>query len=122
MRFWIIAIAVAVPLILVLSLLFPLLAGGAERPIGSETAAPSGAQPGDAARGQALYRSRCLGCHIAEARFATPLEAVVLMKYPDDDTLIQVIRAGRDPMPAFSEDMLDEQQLADVIAYLRTLK
>jgi len=122
MRFWIIAVAVVIPLALVLSLLLPLFVGGAERPIGPGIAAPSGIQPGDGARGQVLYRSRCLGCHAPEARFATPLGAVVLAKYPDDDTLIQVIRAGRDPMPAFSEDMLSEQQLADIVAYLRALK
>lgn len=122
MRFWVIAIAVVIPLAMLLSLLLPLFTGPAEQAIGPGAVAPSGVQPGEAARGQAIYRSRCLGCHAPEARFAPPHTAATLAKYPDDEALVQVIRAGRDPMPAFTEDMLSEQQLADLLAYLRTLK
>lgn len=122
MRFWVIALAILIPLASLLSLLPPLFTGQVEQAVGPEMLALSGPQPGDAARGQALYRSRCLGCHAPEARFAPPHNSATLAKYPDDDALIQAIRAGREPMPAFTEDMLSEEQLADIVAYLRTLK
>jgi xanthine dehydrogenase accessory factor len=31
------------------------------------------------------------------------------------------VRAGRQPMPAFTEQMLSDQQLTDIIAYIRSL-
>lgn len=43
------------------------------------------------------------------------------VQYADDETLAFVVRAGRQPMPAFTEQMLSDQQLTDIIAYLRSL-
>jgi len=42
-------------------------------------------------------------------------------QYADDETLAFVVRAGRQPMPAFSEQMLSDKELADIIAYLQSL-
>lgn len=78
--------------------------------------------PGDVARGQIVYLAKCIGCHAAEAKVAQPHHGEALMqKYKRDDALEQVIRTGRHPMPQFAESYLGDQQLADVIAYLKTL-
>ena len=120
-RFYVIAAVVLVPLLALLSLIPPLVVGAVEKPIGPEFVAPQTGL-GDAARGEALYRSKCFGCHAPEANVG-PAQSTVDFKvhYADEDTLAFVVRAGRQPMPAFSEQMLSEQQLADIIAYIRSL-
>ncbi|MCZ7573578.1 MAG: cytochrome c [Ardenticatenaceae bacterium] len=121
MRFSIISALVLVPLAALLSLLPPLVAGAVEKPIGPEFVAP---QTGvaDATRGEALYRSKCYGCHVSEANVGPAHNSVDFkVRYADEETIAVVVRAGRQPMPAFTEQMLSDQELADVIAYIRSL-
>jgi mono/diheme cytochrome c family protein len=77
----------------------------------------------DASRGQALYRVYCMGCHAPEAKFG-PIQsgAEFQAKYPSDRAIAAVIREGRAPMPSFPAQTLSDADLADLIAYLRTLK
>jgi len=120
MRYYVISALVLVPLLMLLSMIVPLLIKPAEKPIGPQV----GAQPiaGDPRRGEGLYRSKCYGCHTPQAHLGPDFaNADFKTRYAEDAALIAVIRAGRAPMPAFTEQMLDEQELADIIAYLRTL-
>lgn len=122
MRFVVIALIILIPLFLLGSLGWSLAAGTVERPIGP---GPSTAQlsAGDLARGAELYKSKCFGCHTPDARLG-PAHASpdFKVRYADDAALVAAVRGGRAPMPAFSEDILSDQGLADIIAYIRTLK
>jgi|GEM_PF-3194890 ubiquinol-cytochrome c reductase cytochrome c subunit len=122
MRFVVIAAMIVIPLLLLGSLGWSLAAGVAERPIGPDLAA-SQLSAGDVARGAALYQSKCFGCHTPDARLG-PSHASpdFKVRYASEETLRAVIRGGRAPMPAFSEQVLSDQDLSDIIAYIRTLK
>lgn len=73
---------------------------------------------GDAANGQTLYEANCQGCHGASGneRAGAAREA---KESPDEAA--QVIRDGDGEMPAFGEDQLSDQEVADLLAYLKTL-
>jgi len=121
MRFYIITALVLAPLLALLSLIQPLISGVAERPIGPEFTVPETGF-GDAERGEALYRSKCYGCHAPEANVGPTQNTVDFkVQYSDDEALAFIVRAGRQPMPAFNEDMLSDQELADIIVYIRSL-
>ncbi|MBI3763290.1 MAG: cytochrome c [Chloroflexi bacterium] len=121
MRFYLISALVLIPLLALLSLIQPFVAGVAERPIGPAFVVPQ-TGPGEAARGEALYRSKCYGCHAPEAKVGPAQNSTDFrVQYADDETLAFVVRAGRQPMPAFNEDILSEQELADIVAYIRSL-
>jgi mono/diheme cytochrome c family protein len=42
-------------------------------------------------------------------------------RYPDDTAVVSVIRQGKGGMPAYSSSQLGDQDLANVVAYLRGL-
>jgi mono/diheme cytochrome c family protein len=80
-------------------------------------------------RGERLYRTACAGCHRANS--TDPLNGPGLRgiyKKPylpsgapaNDERVRDVIRHGRRMMPGFGQ-VYDDQQLTDLIAYLRTL-
>lgn len=121
MRFYVISLLVLLPALMLLSLLQPFVVGFVEKPIGPEAAV---AQPvvGNAMRGEALFLSKCAGCHLPEARFGPPLNTADFQaRYAEDADLAFAIRSGREPMPAFTRERLSDQKLADLIAYLRSL-
>jgi mono/diheme cytochrome c family protein len=121
MRFYIIGLLVGVTLFALLSLALPLFRGVPEKPIGPEVVEVRW-QGSDPIRGEALYRSKCYGCHAPEAGIGPAHNTVDFsLRYASDEAIAQVVRAGRQPMPAFNETMLNEQELADIIAYLRSL-
>lgn len=121
MRFYIISTLVLIPLLVLLSLIRPFVTGVVEKPIGPAFTVPQSG-PGDPARGEALYRSKCYGCHAPEAKIGPAQNSVDFkVQYADDEAMAFAVRAGRQPMPAFNEDMLSEQELADIIAYIRSL-
>ena len=81
------------------------------------------------ANGYAVFQSHCSRCHYAnsEEGFHGPgLQGLYKQKYlpsgapANDDRVTSAILHGRGMMPAFGND-LNEQQLSDLIAYLRTL-
>lgn len=118
MRFYVISVLVLIPLLSLLSLLQPLFTGFVEKPIGPAFTVSQQTTTGNVARGEALYRSKCYGCHVPEAKVGpTDLKT----RYSDSETITLVVRSGRQPMPAFNEQMLSEQELADLIAYIRSL-
>ena len=123
MRFVIITIALLVPLALLIGLGWSLAVGAAERPIGPSALNAVTLDVGTPERGEALYRSKCFGCHVPEARVGpSHASADFKVRYAEDETIMAVVRGGRAPMPAFSDDMLSDQDLADIIAYVRTLQ
>ena len=78
---------------------------------------------GDAAAGKAVFATTCNSCHpnanagIGPALYGPQFAA----RYPDDAAVAAVIRQGKGGMPAFSSSQLSDQDLANVIAYLRGL-
>ena len=88
------------------------------------TAAGSGsgtASGGDAAAGQKLFVANCQACHPSGGRVAGV--GPKLQGTTRDDAYIHSnIRNGRNAMPAFSTDQISDQQINDLIAYIRSLK
>ena len=78
---------------------------------------------GDAANGETLFATNCSACHGADATGASAPDltsGVQATSTFTDEQLSSVISNGVGSMPAIST--LDEQGIADVIAYLRTLE
>jgi mono/diheme cytochrome c family protein len=79
------------------------------------------------ARGAAVYNQKCARCHYptnTQSLHGPGLQAITKVKAmpsgapPTDERLTQVILRGRNMMPATP---LDDAQLSDLLAYLRTL-
>jgi mono/diheme cytochrome c family protein len=84
---------------------------------------------GDETRGLSLYLRNCEGCHGMSGRggIAPEIGNPVFQAAASDDLILRTIRSGRlgTPMPAFQRDdgaVLSDQDLADVLAYLRSLR
>lgn len=78
----------------------------------------------DVAQGQRLYQIHCAACHGARGESMIPnapnfSRGERLMQA--DFALMATIRSGKVSMPAFA-GVLRDQQILDVIAYLRTLQ
>jgi ubiquinol-cytochrome c reductase cytochrome c subunit len=76
----------------------------------------------DAASGGVLYRLNCAACHswagtggALEDREAPSLFAATPTQ------IAEAVRTGPEPMPRFGQAALSDQQLADVVAYVRVL-
>jgi ubiquinol-cytochrome c reductase cytochrome c subunit len=76
----------------------------------------------DAATGGVLYRLNCAACHswagtggALEDREAPSLFAA------SPTQIAEAVRTGPEPMPTFGQAALTDEQLADVIAYIRVL-
>ena len=78
----------------------------------------------DADRGQKLYSVHCAGCHgvdgISVMSQAPNLASFELLTQPDQ-SLVDVIRDGRNTMPQYL-GILKESEILDVVSYLRTLR
>lgn len=87
-----------------------LLSGCGENPRVAEVEA----LVGDPATGEPLYRANCLGCHGPDGQGAHSM-------YPGgelSDDLIETILEGLSGMPSF--ERLTNQEIADLVAYIRT--
>lgn len=77
----------------------------------------------DPGKGQNLYMKYCASCHGMDGMAVMPgapnfaLNEGLLQA---DNSLLQTMRSGRNAMPAF-QGVLDDEQLRDVIAFLRTM-
>ncbi len=81
-------------------------------------------QAGDPFNGHRIYGEHCLQCHGNEGRGQ-------LAGMPDfrrgegllqaDYQLVETLKQGRGAMPAY-QGLLDDNELADVITYIRTLQ
>jgi mono/diheme cytochrome c family protein len=78
---------------------------------------------GDPAAGQKVFMTSCNPCHpSANAGIGPALHGPQFSaRYPDDAAIAAVIRQGRGGMPAFAPGSLSDQDLANVVAYLRGL-
>ncbi len=84
---------------------------------------------GDDTRGLKLYLRNCEGCHGMGGRggIAPEIGNPVFQAAASDDLILRTIRFGRvgTPMPAFQRTegaVFSDQDLADVLAYLRSLR
>ena len=77
---------------------------------------------GDPFAGSNIYVQHCANCHGGDGRgviAGTPsFRGGVLMTRSDSD-LKSTIRSGKNVMPAF-RGLLDDQQIDDVVTYIRT--
>ena len=95
---------------------------------------PATALAADAAEGGKVYKRYCRGCHGKDGRggahtFMPHIHNLTKKGYIDlkpDEVLATIIREGGEPhgmssyMPAWA-DTLSDEQIDDVIAYIRTL-
>lgn len=88
----------------------------------------AGTVKGDAKRGTKIFSAMtCDICHLNGGNMQNPdrpLKGAGFQKrFPDDASLGQLIRKGISDkgMPAFGRDRMSDQDLADVIAYVRSL-
>jgi mono/diheme cytochrome c family protein len=98
----------------------------APRPVGTWSVAQVHTGEGDAAHGLRLFNKNCSGCHGAAGagKYAPSLDSPVFLAHADPDFLYATIAGGRrnSAMPAFlTPGGLQNQDLLDLIAYLRTL-
>jgi len=89
---------------------------------------PALAPRGDASNGLSLFLKNCAGCHGMNGRggMAPEIGNPVFQQAAPDEFIIRTIRNGRvgTAMPAFQRPdapALSDQDIADVLAYLRTL-
>ncbi len=93
---------------------------------------PTRAETGDPAKGKVIYDKLCIACHGAQGKGdgpagqmmrppATDLTSAKIKGKADTD-LFHIIKEGRPPtaMAAF-ETQLSDQQIHDVLAYVRIL-
>lgn len=81
----------------------------------------SSAPAGDAAAGQTAYASLpCVGCHGENAEGSVGPK---LAGFSEGwDTFESYVRNGKGEMPKFGTDIVSDQQLADVYAWVTSLK
>jgi mono/diheme cytochrome c family protein len=103
------------------------LATGCRPPLPPST--PLSALTPQQTAGYHLFASRCAGCHYANnenSLHGPGLQGLYRKKFlpsgapANDDRVTAVILRGRNMMPAFGNN-LDDQQLDELLAYLHTL-
>lgn len=78
----------------------------------------------DLARGGQLYRLNCAACHgwgAAGGGMVGPGN-VPSLKHATDVQVAEAVRIGPGRMPLFGRDILDDDELADVVAYVSRLR
>jgi cytochrome c6 len=89
------------------------------------SALPVRAQDG----GEALYKSKCAGCHGADGKGQTSMGKAnnirdlgsADVQAQSDDAIAGIISGGKGKMPAYGKS-LKADQIKDLVAYIRTLK
>jgi len=83
---------------------------------------------GDAKKGQEIFESlTCVDCHRGGGNSVHPSRPLkgesFAKRYPNDQKIEKLIRKGVPgaSMPAFGKDVISEEQMKDLIAYLRSL-
>lgn len=92
-------------------------------------AAPSlSSSVGDAKKGQEIFESlTCVDCHKGGGNSVHPSKPLkgeaFLQRYPKDEKIAKLIRKGvpTASMPSFGKDVISDEQMKDVIAYIRSL-
>ena len=75
---------------------------------------------GNAASGKTVYQSDCISCHGSDGASGSARKPVAALAQSNPEQAISVVLAGDGEMPAWS-GVLTDQQIADVVAYLKTL-
>ncbi len=72
--------------------------------------------PGDVTKGQTVFTKSCASCHdFKTAKIGPPMADAA----QDMNFVVSAVRFGSDAMPFFAKDVLSDQQIADVIAYIQ---
>jgi mono/diheme cytochrome c family protein len=111
------------------ALVIAMTALGALAGCSSQSSGPGRALTAHEQRGQRLFQSTCARCHRADS--TAPLngpgmQGVFKRAYlpsgrpANDETVVQTVKTGRNNMPGLGLT-LDDEQIADIIAYLKTL-
>jgi mono/diheme cytochrome c family protein len=83
-----------------------------------------GMSPGDIETGEALYEENCVACHAADGSGpvvgASDFSDAAVLATQSLQALFDVVSQGRGEMPAFA-DQMPEEELWQVVDYLRTL-
>lgn len=72
---------------------------------------------GDAALGETVYQTNCAVCHAEDGTGGTGIDLTEHVPNHTDEELVQQALEGGEGMPPF--DQLQNQALADLLAYLR---
>ncbi len=88
---------------------------------GGATAAPAAAGAGNATAGQRVFTQQCNVCHTNGGRVAGIGPKLAGANIPDA-TIQSNVRNGKGAMPAFSTEQVSDQQLSDLVAYIKSLK
>lgn len=78
---------------------------------------------GDAARGQALYVTYCAACHGSTGRGGIAGDGTLVPSLTglDATAIVEAARVGPFEMPVFEEEILPDEDAADVAAFVREL-
>ena len=72
--------------------------------------------PGDAASGKDIFSHTCAYCHAMHEKKVGP---ALDKGFEDPTSGARAIRVGSDAMPFHAKDILSDQQIADIIAYIQ---
>jgi mono/diheme cytochrome c family protein len=98
----------------------PLVVLGCGTGVSSADTSAVSSLTGSATAGQSLYTSNCASCHGTNATSGSANRPVASLAKSDSDTVIATVLSGDGEMPSF-QSTLTSQQIADVVAYLKTL-
>jgi mono/diheme cytochrome c family protein len=88
--------------------------------VSNDRASDIAALEGDAATGQMLYDVACSGCHGSDGKGGDfDVSLVFARRVHRDAALAQTLIEGEGTMPSY--DQWNDQQIADVIAYINDL-
>ena len=91
----------------------------------SEPTPTPGLYLASASQGEALYGPQCAVCHGTggSGGFAPELNtAGFQQEYAQDEDLISILRNGSGSMPAFGPTRLTDEDVSDLVAYMRSLQ
>ena len=83
---------------------------------------PAAMAAGDAAQGRALARTWCSGCHTVEAGGTDAAPPLATIANRPDRTEAYLFTWLSDPHPPMPQLNLGRQEIADIIAYLQSLR
>jgi len=111
--------------------------GSAPEPTDTPTEAPAPAPAGDAAHGEELFTQTCAACHGPAGEgvegLGKDMTASEFIAGKSDDELVEFIKVGRPPddplnttgvamLPKGGNPSLSEEDLYDIVAFIRTLQ
>lgn len=126
----------AVLALLVVSLALVACGGGGSAPAATQAPAATATPAGDAVAGKASFDTVCIACHgpggIGVEGLGKPFTTSEFLLTVNDQELLEFIKTGRpishpdnttgvDMPPKGGNPALTDEQLVDIIAYIRTL-